>query len=54
MRNAIMHVRNLSKTLIENYQKTTETVGTDKGISDLILEFWHQENVALKDKTTEL
>lgn len=51
MRNAIMHVRNLSKTLVENYQKATDSYGSDRGISDLLQEFWQQENEVLREQT---
>ncbi len=51
MRNAIMHVRNLSKNIINNYDKAVNTYQNDKGINDLIKEFWEKENDELKEQT---
>lgn len=51
MRNSIMHIRNLSNTVINNYNKAVNTYQSDKGINDLIEEFWHNENEELKENT---
>jgi len=51
MRNAIMHIRNLSKTTIENYKKSIEDNGLNKGVRTLIKEFWVNESYELNEKT---
>lgn len=51
MRNSIMHIRNLSKKTIDNFNKAVYTYEGDKGINDLIKEFWDNENDELKEST---
>lgn len=56
MRNAIMHIRNLSKDIIDNYEKVVldGKVGDEiieKGIKTIIKTFWESENNILKEKT---
>lgn len=51
MRNSIMHIRNLSNSVIDNYNKAVNTYQSDKGINELIEEFWDNENAELKEKT---
>lgn len=50
MRNAIMHIRNLSDNLIKNFEMAMNDVGS-KGIQTLINEFWTNEQNELKQKT---
>jgi len=51
MRNAIMHIRNLSNTLIANFEKSAFDTPTEKGIHSLINEFWKEENEFIKETT---
>lgn len=51
MRNSIMHIRNLSHTVIDNYNKAVNTYQNDKGVNELIKEFWDKENDELKETT---
>jgi hypothetical protein len=51
MRNAIMHIRNISDTTIRSFKMATEDTGIDKGIKTLISDFWNNENEILKQKT---
>lgn len=50
MRNAIMHIRNLSDNLIKNFEMAMNDIGS-KGIQTLINEFWTNEQNELKQKT---
>jgi len=51
MRNAIMHIRNLSKTVVANFEKAANSFGDNKGVKELIQEFWINENEVLRGKT---
>jgi hypothetical protein len=56
MRNAIMHIRNLSKDIVDNYEKVAldSKVGDEiieKGIKTIIKDFWKEENNVLKEST---
>lgn len=51
MRNAIMHIRNLSNTLIANFEKAAFDTPDEKGIHTLINEFWEVENEEVKERT---
>lgn len=50
MRNAIMHIRNLSDNLVRNFEMAIGDENT-KGIQTLIDEFWASEHDELKQKT---
>lgn len=50
MRNAIMHIRNLSDNLVKNFEMAMNDNGS-KGIQTLINEFWATEHNELKQKT---
>ncbi|MCE7980899.1 MAG: hypothetical protein DYG89_06875 [Caldilinea sp. CFX5] len=50
MRNAIMHIRNLSNRLVQNYEKATNNQSST-AIMKLIQNFWIQENETLKKQT---
>lgn len=51
MRNAIMHIRNISDTVVRNFEMSLEDNGANKGIKTLIQEFWDSEHELLKKKT---
>jgi len=51
MRNAIMHIRNLSNTIIANYEKAITGNNGDKGIHSIIEEFWNNERRVLNKET---
>jgi len=51
MRNAIMHIRNLSKTMIKNFDEAIQDGHQGKGIQTLIDEFWQEENNEIKEIT---
>ncbi|MCK5051950.1 MAG: hypothetical protein KAS53_09525 [Candidatus Cloacimonetes bacterium] len=51
MRNAIMHIRNLSKKTIDNYQKAVEDTDIEKGVRSLINDFWIIEQNVLNEST---
>ncbi len=51
MRNAIMHIRNLSDNVEENFLKATEDNMGDKGLKSLIQDFWENENNLLSQET---
>ncbi|MDM8519667.1 hypothetical protein QUF64_06440 [Anaerolineales bacterium HSG6] len=50
MRNAIMHIRNLSNKVVQNYKKATD-IEDSTTIKRLIQQFWEQENESLKKQT---
>ncbi|MDN5058241.1 hypothetical protein [Aliarcobacter butzleri] len=50
MRNAIMHIRNLSDNLIKNFEMSMNDNG-DKGIQSIINDFWINEQNILNQKT---
>jgi len=51
MRNAIMHIRNISDNTIRNFEMAIEDNGVNKGIKTLIEDFWNNENEILKQQT---
>lgn len=52
MRNTIMHIRNLSDTVEDNFIKATEnTPMGDKGLKSIIHEFWEKEKDELSNVT---
>lgn len=51
MRNAIMHIRNLSNSVIENYKKSVDDNGLDKGVKTLIHDFWNNESKLHNEST---
>lgn len=51
MRNAIMHIRNLSDNVEDNFLKATEDNMGDKGLKSLIQDFWKNENNILSQST---
>ena len=51
MRNAIMHIRNLSDSVEDNFIKATEDNMGDKGLKSLIQDFWENENNLLSKET---
>ena len=51
MRNAIMHIRNLSKNVIDNYEIAMKDDNGDKGVRTLINNFWKNERTILNQKT---
>jgi len=51
MRNAIMHIRNLSDSMIRNFDKAINDFQGDKGVKSLIDDFWNNENEILKQNT---
>jgi hypothetical protein len=56
MRNAIMHVRNLSNNVTGGYERAAYTFQNEgetveKGITDLIQDFWDQEQSTLRQST---
>ncbi|MCX5980488.1 MAG: hypothetical protein NTY89_01515 [Nostocales cyanobacterium LacPavin_0920_SED1_MAG_38_18] len=51
IRNAVMHSRNISQKLIDNYYKVVNDNQNEKGIKSIIQEFWEQENEILKAQT---
>ena len=51
MRNAIMHIRNLSDSVEDNFNKATEDNMGDKGLKSLMKEFWENENTILSQNT---
>lgn len=46
-----MHSRNVSNTLINNYDKAVYDFESEKGIKSIIEEFWQEENEMLKEQT---
>ena len=46
-----MHIRNLSETIIENYEKSAEDNGENLGIKSIMETFWDNEHELLKQKT---
>lgn len=51
MRNAVMHIRNLSDNKIANFNKSLDDTASEKGLTTLISDFWQTENEALKGYT---
>jgi len=51
MRNAVMHIRNLSDNKIANFNKALDDTASGKGLTTLISDFWQAENEALKANT---
>ena len=51
MRNTIMHIRNLTDNVEENFIKATEDNMEDKGLKSLIQDFWQNEQTILKEQT---
>ena len=51
MRNAIMHIRNLSNNVIANYEKAIADNNGDKGVHSIIQEFWENERRVLNEKS---
>ena len=51
MRNAIMHIRNLSSNVILNYEKAVKNLGDEKGIKTLLKDFWTEEKKELNETT---
>lgn len=51
MRNAIMHIRNISDKAIQDFTMATEDNGVNKGIRTIITDFWEQEKVILEKST---
>jgi hypothetical protein len=51
IRNAVMHGRNISQKLIDNYYKAVNDNQNEKGIKSMIQEFWEKENEILKAQT---
>jgi len=51
MRNAVMHIRNLSDNKVANFEKAFNDSGSDKGMQTLIEEFWKREKSELDEKT---
>ena len=51
MRNAIMHIRNLSNNVIANYEKAITDNNGDKGVHSIIEEFWNNERMVLNEET---
>ncbi len=51
MRNAIMHIRNISDNTIRNFEMAIEDNGVNKGIKTLIEDFWNNENEILQQQT---
>ena len=51
MRNAIMHIRNLSNNVIANYEKAITDNNGDKGVHSIIQEFWENERRELNEKS---
>jgi len=51
MRNTIMHIRNLSKGIIENYKKAVYDIDEDKGLKTMIKDFWENEDKKINEQT---
>ncbi len=51
MRNAIMHIRNISDNTIRNFNMAIDDNGINKGIKTLIIDFWNNENEILQQQT---
>ena len=51
MRNAIMHIRNISDKTIKDFEIAIENNGTNRGIKTIINDFWTNENELLKEET---
>lgn len=51
MRNAIMHIRNISDKAIQDFTMATQDNGTNKGIKTLISDFWINEK-AIRSQST--
>jgi len=51
MRNAIMHIRNISDKVIRDFDMAIKDNGTNRGIKTIINDFWDNENKILKQKT---
>lgn len=51
MRNAVMHIRNLSDSLITNFENAINDGHQGEGVSTLIKDFWQSEAVCLNEST---
>nr|WP_317198675.1 hypothetical protein [uncultured Psychrobacter sp.] len=51
MRNAVMHIRNLSDSLITNFENAIDDGHQGKGVSTLINDFWQSEALCLNEST---
>jgi hypothetical protein len=51
MRNAIMHIRNLSDSVEDNFIKATEDNMGDRGLKSIIQDFWESEKRELAKET---